>query len=62
VIQDTMARIHAGAREAGRNPADVDIWFTTRTSLHEDRDTAIANVKASVPPDLLVSGNGCALS
>jgi 5,10-methylenetetrahydromethanopterin reductase len=48
VIKDTIARIHAGAREAGRNPADVDIWFTTRTSLDEDRDAAIQNVKASV--------------
>jgi 5,10-methylenetetrahydromethanopterin reductase len=48
VIRDTIARIYAGAREAGRNPADVDIWFTTRTSLHEDRETALENVKGSV--------------
>jgi 5,10-methylenetetrahydromethanopterin reductase len=48
VIKDTIARVHAGAREAGRNPADVDIWFTTRTSLDEDRDRAIQGVKASV--------------
>jgi 5,10-methylenetetrahydromethanopterin reductase len=48
VIEDTIGRIHAGAREAGRDPAEVDIWFTTRTSLHEDRDTAIENVKGSV--------------
>jgi 5,10-methylenetetrahydromethanopterin reductase len=48
VIQDTIAKIHAGAREAGRNPSDVDIWFTTRTSLHEDREKAIEGVKASV--------------
>jgi 5,10-methylenetetrahydromethanopterin reductase len=48
VIEDTIAKIHAGAREAGRQPSDVDIWFTTRTSLHEDHDTAIKNVKASV--------------
>jgi 5,10-methylenetetrahydromethanopterin reductase len=48
VIKDAVARIHAGARAAGRNPADVDIWFTTRTSLHEDRDKAIEGVKASV--------------
>lgn len=48
VIQDTIARIHAGAREAGRDPAEVDIWFTTRTSLHEDHHTAIENVKGSV--------------
>jgi 5,10-methylenetetrahydromethanopterin reductase len=48
VIRDTIARVHAGAREAGRDPAAVDIWFTARSSLHEDRDTAVDNVKASV--------------
>lgn len=48
VIRDTIARIHAGARGAGRDPSGVDIWFTTRTSLHEDREKAIDNVKASV--------------
>src|SRR5713226_8503666 len=29
VIADTVARIHAGASEAGRQPSEVDIWFTT---------------------------------
>jgi 5,10-methylenetetrahydromethanopterin reductase len=48
VIQDTITRIHAGARAAGRDPAAVDIWFTTRTSLDADHDTAIERVKASV--------------
>ncbi len=48
VIQDTIARIHAGAREAGRDPHDVDIWFTTRNALDVDHDTAIDRVKASV--------------
>ena len=48
VIKDTVARIHAGAREAGREPSDVDIWYTTRASLHDDRAKAIDNVKASV--------------
>jgi len=48
VIGDTIARVHAGAREAGRDPNDVDIWFTARSSLHEDRERAIENVKASV--------------
>jgi 5,10-methylenetetrahydromethanopterin reductase len=48
VIRDTIARIHAGAREAGRDPGAVDVWFTARASLHEDRDTAVENVKGSV--------------
>jgi 5,10-methylenetetrahydromethanopterin reductase len=48
VIADTIAKVQAGARAAGRDPAEVDTWFTTRTSLHEDRHRAIENVKASV--------------
>jgi 5,10-methylenetetrahydromethanopterin reductase len=48
VIRSTIARIEAGAREAGRDPSDVDVWFTTRSSLDEDRARAIENVKASV--------------
>ena len=48
VVRDTIARVHAGAREAGRAPDEVDIWFTARSSLHEDREKAIDNVKASV--------------
>jgi 5,10-methylenetetrahydromethanopterin reductase len=48
VIEDTISRIHDGAREAGRDPQEVDIWFTTRTSLHEDSATGIEQVKASV--------------
>jgi 5,10-methylenetetrahydromethanopterin reductase len=48
VIADTIARIHAGAREAGRDPEAVDIWFTTRNALDVDHDTAMERVKASV--------------
>jgi 5,10-methylenetetrahydromethanopterin reductase len=48
VVRDTIARVHAGAREAGRDPATVDIWFTARSSLHEDGARAVENVKASV--------------
>ena len=43
-----IARVHAGAHEARREPSAVDIWFTARSSLHEDRAAAIDNVKASV--------------
>jgi 5,10-methylenetetrahydromethanopterin reductase len=48
IIRDTISRVHTAAQAAGRNPTDVDIWFTTRTSLHEERDKALENVKASV--------------
>ncbi len=48
VISDTIERVHAGARAEGRNPEDVDVWFTARSSMDEDRETAIENVHASV--------------
>ena len=48
VIRDTVTRIDAGARAAGRDPATVAIWFTTRTALNDDRAKALENVKASV--------------
>ena len=48
VISDTIARVHAGAEAEGRNPDDVDVWFTTRSSLDEDRDGAFQAIHASV--------------
>ncbi len=48
VISDTVARIEAGVCDAGRDPNVVDIWFTTRTALHDDRERAFEHAKASV--------------
>jgi len=48
VISDTVARIESGALDAGRSPDAVDIWFTTRTALHDDREKAWEHAKASV--------------
>jgi 5,10-methylenetetrahydromethanopterin reductase len=48
VIRDTIARVGAGAREAGRTPEDVDVWFVARSSLDDDREFAIEHVKPSV--------------
>jgi 5,10-methylenetetrahydromethanopterin reductase len=48
VISDTIERVAAGARDAGRDPSEVEVWFTTRSSLDSDRDTAIERIHASV--------------
>jgi 5,10-methylenetetrahydromethanopterin reductase len=48
VIADTIERVAAGAREAGRDPSEVEVWFTTRSSLDADRDKAIERIHASV--------------
>ncbi len=48
VISDTIERVAAVARDAGRDPSEVEVWFTTRSSLDSDRDTAIERIHASV--------------
>jgi 5,10-methylenetetrahydromethanopterin reductase len=48
VISDTIERVAAGARDAGRDPSDVEVWFTTRSSLDADREVAIKRIHASV--------------
>ena len=48
VIADTIERVAAGAREAGRDPSEAEVWFTTRSSLDADRNRAIERIHASV--------------
>jgi len=48
VISDTLERVADGARAAGRNPSEVEVWFTTRSSLDTDRDKATERIHASV--------------
>lgn len=48
VIADTIERVAEGARAAGRDPSEAEVWFTTRSSLDADRDTAIQRIHASV--------------
>jgi 5,10-methylenetetrahydromethanopterin reductase len=48
VISDTLEGVAAGATEAGRDPSEVEVWFTTRSSLDADRDKAIERIHASV--------------
>ncbi len=48
VVKDSIARVHAGAHEAGRKSGDVDIWFNAATSLHMDRAKAMEHAEVSV--------------
>jgi alkanesulfonate monooxygenase SsuD/methylene tetrahydromethanopterin reductase-like flavin-dependent oxidoreductase (luciferase family) len=48
VIADTIERVAAGAKAAGRDPSEAEVWFTTRSSLDADPDKAIERIHASV--------------
>ena len=48
VVSDTIRRVHGGAQAEGRDPSDVEIWFTTRSALNLDREQALQEVRGSV--------------
>lgn len=45
VIQDSRARIEAGARKAGRDPSEVEVWWSTRCSVAPSFEQAFSRVK-----------------
>jgi 5,10-methylenetetrahydromethanopterin reductase len=45
LITDAVARIHAGARAAGRDPATIDLWTMARVNVTDDVATGIAEIK-----------------
>jgi 5,10-methylenetetrahydromethanopterin reductase len=48
VISDTIDRVGKGAEAEGRDPSEVDVWFTTRSSLDDDSEKAVDAIHASV--------------
>lgn len=48
VIENTSNLVRGGAEAEGRNPEDIPLWFTTRTSLDQDREKAREAVYDSV--------------
>src|SRR5262249_54073075 len=48
VIEDSLARIEAGAEESGRQLADVDVWWSTRFALARTAKEAVARSLTSL--------------
>lgn len=45
VIEECVRRVNEGARRAGRNPDDVETWFTAYCNVGDDYETAVARIK-----------------
>jgi 5,10-methylenetetrahydromethanopterin reductase len=45
VIQDSLARIDAGARSAGRDPSTIEVWWSTRCSVASSFEEALRQGK-----------------
>jgi 5,10-methylenetetrahydromethanopterin reductase len=48
IVEASLKELHEGARQARRNPAEVEVWWAPRLSIAEKREQALRNVIASI--------------
>jgi len=48
IIHDSIEQVRRGAVEAGRDPAEVDLWWLPLTNLADDRRAAIEEIAMSL--------------
>jgi len=48
IVAESVAAVHAGAHEVGRDPAEVDVWVFIKLGIADSRDEAIEGIKMSL--------------
>ena len=48
IVEASLRELNAGAREAGRNPDELEIWWAPRLSIAETTEKAVKNIMASI--------------
>ncbi|WP_028651255.1 LLM class flavin-dependent oxidoreductase [Nocardioides halotolerans] len=48
VVRESLDTIHAGARDAGRDPAELDIWWDTRSGIGPTWEDGLHRAKESL--------------
>ena len=48
IIRDSLAHIHAGAREMGRNPSEIDIWWWPDVNVAGSYREAVSEITMSL--------------
>jgi 5,10-methylenetetrahydromethanopterin reductase len=48
IIRHSIAQVHAGAQEAGRNPTDIDMWWWPDVNIAETYREAVAEITMSL--------------
>ena len=48
IVEASLRELHTGAREAGRNPDELEIWWAPRLSIAETTAQAVKNIMASI--------------
>ena len=45
LVRDAVARVHAGARRAGRDPSQIDLWTMVRANVTDDIEAGIEEIR-----------------
>ncbi len=53
IVRDSIAQVRAGAQEAGRDPAEIDLWWWPDVNVGESYGAAVEEIKTS----LAMAGN-----
>lgn len=48
IVAESVAAVHEGAREAGRDPAEVDVWVFIKLGIADTREEAVDGIKMSL--------------
>jgi 5,10-methylenetetrahydromethanopterin reductase len=48
IVVESVAAVHEGAREAGRDPAEVDVWVFIKLGIADTREEAVDGIKMSL--------------
>ena len=48
IVEASLRELHQGARQADRDPAELEVWWAPRLSIAETREQAVRNVMASI--------------
>ncbi len=48
IVAASLEQLHEGAREARRDPAEIEVWWAPRLCIAESRERALKDIRASV--------------
>jgi 5,10-methylenetetrahydromethanopterin reductase len=48
IVEASLQQLHEGAKAAGRDPAELEVWWAPRLSIGENREKALKHIRASI--------------
>lgn len=48
IVEASLEQLHEGAKAAGRDPGEVEVWWAPRLSIAENREKALQDIRASI--------------